>query len=166
VNVSLEKRAKIVLTPTKINYVKGDATKPQSAGKKIVAHVCNNIRAWGAGFVLALSKRWKMPEERYRSSESSLELGTVQFIPVTEDVIVANMVAQEGLKRRSTDIPLRYESLRECLAKVADFANFNSCSVHMPRIGCGLAGGEWYKVEKIIEDTLLASRVPVTVYDL
>jgi hypothetical protein len=35
----------------------------------------------------------------------------------------------------------------------------------MPRIGCGLAGGNWEEIEPIIEETLGAQSVPVSVYD-
>jgi hypothetical protein len=35
----------------------------------------------------------------------------------------------------------------------------------MPRIGCGLAGGTWDKIEPLIRETLCAAGVPVTVYD-
>lgn len=34
----------------------------------------------------------------------------------------------------------------------------------MPRIGCGLAGGTWARVEEVISKTL--EGIPVTVYDL
>jgi len=37
-----------------------------------------------------------------------------------------------------------------CLAKVALKAVALETSVHMPRIGCGLAGGKWEKIETII----------------
>jgi hypothetical protein len=40
-----------------IQYIAGDATAPIGDGNKIIAHVCNDIGAWGAGFVLAISKR-------------------------------------------------------------------------------------------------------------
>jgi hypothetical protein len=39
-------------------------------------------------------------------------------------------------------------------------------SVHMPRIGCGLAGGKWEEIEPIIERTLVAKGMTVVVYDL
>ena len=39
-------------------------------------------------------------------------------------------------------------------------------SVHMPRIGSGLAGGKWEQVEGIIREELTAADVAVTVYDL
>jgi hypothetical protein len=37
--------------------------------------------------------------------------------------------------------------------------------VHLPRIGCGLAGGTWKRVEPLIDARLCARDVPVTVYD-
>ena len=40
-----------------INYTTGDATRP-AARQAIIVHVCNDARAWGAGFVLAISRRW------------------------------------------------------------------------------------------------------------
>ena len=65
-----------------IQYIKGDATQPQGAGLKIIAHVCNDMGAWGKGFVVALSKRWKKPEADYRAwylSKTDFALGDVQF---------------------------------------------------------------------------------------
>jgi len=38
-------------------------------------------------------------------------------------------------------------------------------SVHMPRIGCGLAGGRWDRIEPLIDTALCQRGVPVTVYD-
>ncbi|MFE3494555.1 hypothetical protein [Streptomyces sp. NPDC059175] len=38
-------------------------------------------------------------------------------------------------------------------------------SVHMPRIGCGLAGGRWSRVEPLVVERLVARGVAVTVYD-
>lgn len=46
-----------------ILYIKGDATAPIGSGVKVITHICNDIGGWGKGFVLALSKKWKMPEE-------------------------------------------------------------------------------------------------------
>ena len=51
-----------------IIYIKGDATSPISPGNKIITHICNDIGGWGKGFVLALSKKWKVTEEADRKS--------------------------------------------------------------------------------------------------
>jgi O-acetyl-ADP-ribose deacetylase (regulator of RNase III) len=160
-----------------IHYVTGDATFPQGDGPKIIAHVCNNVGGWGRGFVLALSKRWNLPEISYRlmmKSSNSLKLGDVQRVHVEPDIQVCNMVAQAGYGTNNTNLhrtsepdatpPIRYDSVRVCLRVVAHIAKTDLASVHMPRIGCGLAGGKWEEIEPIILETL--GDVEVYVYDL
>jgi O-acetyl-ADP-ribose deacetylase (regulator of RNase III) len=78
---------------------------------------------------------------------------------------VANMVAQRGIGPTRGLPPIRYDALRDCLASLPERATSLRASVHMPRIGCGLAGGSWPEVERIIGETLLAAAVPVHVYD-
>lgn len=153
-----------------ITYLKGDATSPQVDGAKVICHVCNDIGGWGKGFVLALSKRWEEPEAKYRQwhaagNDGGFGLGAVQFVQVEPDTWVANMVGQRGIKRASSGPPIRYEAVAACLAQVAAKAQDLGASVHMPRIGCGLAGGEWSQVEPLIERHLVAAGVPVIVYD-
>ncbi len=145
-----------------VTYLKGDATQPQGEGKKLIVHVCNDIGAWGAGFTRALSQRWAQPEAAYRS-RSSYELGVVEYVPVDQDTQVVNMIAQAGIGR-SSQPRVRYPALEQCLLQVGFDAQVLQASVHMPRIGCGLAGGKWENVEPIIQRVLFD--VPVFVYDL
>lgn len=155
---------------SRIQYIRGDATCPQAAGNKVIAHVCNDAGKWGAGFVLALSARWEQPEAEYRAwangkSEVPFSLGAVQVVPVLPTVWVANMVAQHGTRTGSSGPPIRYPALDQCLAKLAEVTVTLEASVHMPRIGCGLAGGDWAVVEPLIEKNLCDRGVSVTVYD-
>jgi len=153
----------------KIHYVTGDATNPVAVGKKIIVHVCNDIGAWGAGFVLALSKKWKDPEATYRASFGKREkvkpmLGNVQYVFVENNIVVANMIAQKGCGLSEDGRPpIRYGALRVALADVNDEAYRIGATLHMPRIGCGLAGGQWEEIEKILQDVL---SVDAYVYDL
>lgn len=143
-------------------YVEGDATQPQGDGLKIVAHVCNNKGAWGAGFVLAISKRWSQPEYYYRRRRKHL-LGDVQFVEVEENsIFVANMIAQ--VLGSKDGVNIRYASLCKCLYTVHDYAVKNNCTIHAPRFGSGLSGGSWPIVEKMINTIL--SDVKVYIYDL
>jgi O-acetyl-ADP-ribose deacetylase (regulator of RNase III) len=75
------------------------------------------------------------------------------------------MVAQRGVKTGSSGPPIRYEAVAACLEQVAAKALELGASVQLPRIGCGLAGGEWSRIEPIIEEQLCGRGVPVTVYD-
>ena len=147
----------------KINYVVGDATAPQGEDKKIICHICNDRGAWGAGFVLALSNKWRYPEDRYRAMPS-YALGSAMVLEVEPDVYVANMIAQHGVKPDANDTPpIRYLALTDALYKVNTIANEMGATLHMPRIGCGLAGGDWRAVETVIKKVVT---VDVTVYDL
>lgn len=150
-----------------ITYLKGDATCPQAKGHKIIAHVCNDIGKWGKGFVMAVSAKW--PEVRdfylkcYRLGINS-SIGNVQFVQAQPYIEIASMIAQHGIKTGSHGPPIRYDALTKCLLLVASEAKYHKASVHMPRIGCGLAGGKWSQVEPIIND--IFPDTEVFVYDL
>ena len=152
-----------------IQYTKGDATSPQSEENKIIVHICNDIGGWGKGFVMAISKRWKKPENQYREwfkSKDGFELGKVQFVQVEEDLWVANLIGQHKInKDENGNAPIRYDAIEDGLKEVASFAKENNASVHMPRIGCGLAGGKWEMIEPIILQRLSNNDVEVVVYD-
>jgi O-acetyl-ADP-ribose deacetylase (regulator of RNase III) len=143
---------------TAIVYVKGDATVPQAKGKKIIAHICNDIGRWGKGFVLAISARWNGPEAEYRvwhQRGDGFALGAIQLVRVESWIWVAG----------SNGPPIRYDAVESCLKQLAVRARDLGASVHMPRIGCGLAGGTWEEIEPIIQRTLIAADVAVHVYD-
>lgn len=152
-----------------IQYTKGDATAPRSEDNKVIVHICNDIGGWGKGFVMAISKRWKKPENQYREwfkSKEGFELGKVQFVQVEEDLWVANLIGQHKInKDENGNAPIRYDAIEDGLKEVASFAKENNASVHMPRIGCGLAGGKWEMIEPVILKTLSENNIEVTVYD-
>lgn len=156
---------------TSIEYVTGDATDPQGDGRKIIAHICNDVGVWGSGFVMALSARWPEPEASYRAWHAGHQpalyfgLGAVQFVRVAPGLQVANMVAQHGLGEDGQPA-VRYEAADVALSKITGQARHIGASVHMPRIGCGLGGGKWETIEPLIAAHLCTWDVPVTVYDL
>jgi O-acetyl-ADP-ribose deacetylase (regulator of RNase III) len=161
------------MTPNKpLSYLIGDATSPVGQGRKFIVHVVNDIGAWGAGFVLALSAKWKNPEVFYRRwsqgkySYPPFELGEVQFVYLKQDILVVNLLAQHGLRGKNNPKPLNYDGLRSCLSKLVSPAKKMKASIHMPRIGSGLGGGSWDIVENIIIDELSNKGIQVYVYSL
>ena len=156
---------------TVINYLKGDATSPQTKGNKIIGHVCNDIGGWGKGFVVAISKRWKEPEKHFREwyknrTDNNFALGEIRIVQVSDDTHVANMIGQKGIRRgKSGPKPVRYEAISKCLEQLAEKALEMKASVHMPRIGCGLAGGDWDKIEPMIIQSLSSKGIDVYIYD-
>jgi O-acetyl-ADP-ribose deacetylase (regulator of RNase III) len=157
-----------------ITYLTGDATDPQTPGTKVIAHVCNDEGKWGRGFVLSVSKRWSEPEADYREWSALTQpydgptqpftLGQTRLVHCYGDIYVANMIAQHGRYAKDDGTPpIRYGALEECLTELRRLAIWNHATVHMPRIGCGLAGGKWSEIEPIIERTL--PDIEVYIYD-
>ena len=62
--------------------------------------------------------------------------------------------------------PIRYEAIETGFRLLGKYqADRGGISVHMPRMGCSLAGGSWAKIEELIESCFIEKGTPVTVYD-
>jgi len=153
----------------RIEYITGDATQPIGEENKIIVHICNDIGKWGKGFVLAISKRWKAPEKSYRdwyASQKDFHLGEVQFIKVENNLWIANLIGQHKIRKDELgNAPIRYKAVEEGIQKVAHQAEKLNASAHMPRIGCGLAGGKWERIEPVLEESLIKNKIKTIVYD-
>ena len=167
----------------KLTYIKGDATKPVGDGKKLILHICNDENAWASGFVLALNKAFGTgegsPVERYHSwfhnqvlldITGRFKLGQVQFVNVGDNTVVVNMIAQSTPGGYKGFPPIRYQSLEECLLRIRDriikaMKRGGKFSLHGPKFGSGLAGGDWFKIEEIILRVFKDVDVDFTIYD-
>lgn len=146
-----------------IRYIKGNALEPTER-PAVIMHICNNIGAWGRGFVKAISEKWELPEQAYREMEYKV-LGEVQAVGVESGIWVCNMIAQNGVKNRNNPRPISYEALARCTYKVAVFAKEIGATVHAPKIGTGLAGGNWDVIKVILENGI-GRECDVTIYEL
>jgi O-acetyl-ADP-ribose deacetylase (regulator of RNase III) len=159
------------VTGPSITYIRGDATAPRGSGPKLLLQVVNDsaITWGGGGFALAVKRRWPSAQREFTSAVTSnknqLRLGNLVVYDVEEDVTLVSIVAQHGYGP-SPHPRIRYGALKSCLEDVTQIATKRDASVHMPRIGTGLAGGAWPVVEEIVGDTLLQSGISVTVYDV
>ncbi len=144
-------------------YRAGDATLPNQNRPTIIAHVVNDVGAWGKGFVIALGQRYPWARSRYKKDWRLFRLGMVQWVGDLKDgVSIANMFAQRGVtgpRRR-----IRYGALRRCLTAVFHFARCSGAVVHMPRVGCGLGGGSWHVLKDIVETIIRAEGTDVVVF--
>lgn len=159
-----------------IDYVKGNAALPTAFDNEqvIIAHGCNDAGLWGAGFTASLDGVSAAPRRDYilwhESHCSNIEFkgGNLTIASYKDGIFVANMITQRGVRTSEYLKPVRYLWIASCLNKLRGIAtSFDPhASVHMPRIGCGLAGGEWKDVEPLVEQFLTRYNVRVRVYDL
>ena len=158
----------------KLTHVEGDviAGAMKAEGGIILPHIVNNIGLWGKGFVVALSDMWPIISFKYKllvgaTSNGEDLLGHNQTIMVRRGFQVINMFAQRGVRGRGNPNPISYGRLQKCLTGVSSTAFYHAgSSVHMPKIGSGLAGGDWEMIEKMVFETIVRNGTDVVVYTL
>ncbi len=152
-----------------VRYLVGDALAPRGDGPRFIVHVVNDrSKTWGGGFAKQVAIRLQDAQIDFRAwskTAGNHQLGHTHFYGDAEHLLVASMVAQRGYGR--SDSPrISYPALEQCLMEVQEKALEASASIHMPRIGCGLAGGKWEVVSEFIDTILCRAGIAVTVYDL
>lgn len=137
----------------------------------VVAHVCNDIGKWGAGFVLAVNKFSLLPKKNYLKWFNDKEIngvefsrGNVDFVQCNKNVVVANMIAMNGIAGFGNPYPLDYDSLEKCLQVLNNYAKEKR--IIMPKIGSGLARGNWNKIYNILKNVFCEREKDVEVWIL
>lgn len=153
-----------------LKYVKGNLFDNIPTDRPVVIpHVCNDIGAWGAGFVVPLGNKYPKAKEDYlkwRNGRigffSPFELGEVQYVR-NDNVVVANMIAQRGV---GGPRPLDYRGLVKCMLDVYRVCTKENrrWDIICPKFGSGLAGGDWNIIETYIKT--IWEELDVTVYYL
>jgi Zn-dependent peptidase ImmA (M78 family) len=155
--------------PEVFKSLRGDASEPFGGEPKLLLQVVNDkASVWGGGFAKQAGRKWPQAHKRFRDwvlEGRQLRLGNIHSVSVRDDLTLVSLVAQHGFKP-ATGPRLRYGALSSALEKVANLAIQKGATVHMPRIGAGEAGGDWKIIEGIVQETLTARGISVTVYHL
>lgn len=119
----------------------------------VIIHGVNARGVMGSG--VAKDIRIAFPEafHKYLEAYSSgfLELGSISFVTLANGVVVVNACTQNFYGYDGA-MYVNYDAVRNCLAAVK--LTFPEGPYFLPKIGCGLGGGDWNVVSKIIEETL------------
>lgn len=145
-----------------IKYINGNLF---DSNAEIICHQANCQGVMGAGVALELKQRYPKVFESYRKDYicGRLEPGYVNFTKNNRDQIVASMCGQDTCCGYSK-VLTNYDALQECLSKVVKFAKSLdiSATIALPyMMSCGLAGGDWNIVSKMVEDTFEVFNVEV-----
>jgi len=125
-----------------------------------IAHGVNCQNAMGSGVAKVLFQKYPQVKKEYHDYcnkvyhliiESTAELlGTVQFVDC-EDKTILNCFTQDFYGYDGKQY-VSYEAIKNCFEALRSSELVQGKTIAIPRIGCGLAGGDWETVKKIINE--------------
>jgi O-acetyl-ADP-ribose deacetylase (regulator of RNase III) len=147
--------------------VRGDLLVLARAGTfDVVVHGCNCFCTMGKGIALQIKR--EHPEAFAADCKTAKgdpqKLGTCSMARVDEgshSFVIVNAYTQHHWRGAG---PLaNEEAIASCMRWVA--REFRDQRIGLPRIGAGLAGGDWARIARIIDDALAGMDVTLVEYD-
>jgi O-acetyl-ADP-ribose deacetylase (regulator of RNase III) len=140
-----------------IEEIQDDLTKTDC---KVIAHGVNTQGIMGAGVAKALYEKWPKVKFAYLDFFTEFNagpngehfLGDIDVIQVFRGgPFVANCFTQQYFGSDGKRY-VSYDAMNDCMEKLYLFCvNQGINEVAIPKIGCGLAGGDWNIVRSILE---------------
>jgi O-acetyl-ADP-ribose deacetylase (regulator of RNase III) len=156
--------------------IKGDLIKLALQGKfDVIVHGCNCFNTMGAGIAVQMANvfgcdKFNMEYKNYKGDINKLGqidhrnfnivLGKV-LTPYSFDEI--NLTVINAYTQFETGRNLDYVALKLCLKKINYL--FKGKHIGLPLIGCGIAGGNWEIVQRMIQITLKDCKVTIVEYE-
>ena len=146
-----------------IKYIDGDLVR-DAEQFELIAHCANCFCIMGSG--IAPRIKTKYPEayivDCNTKKGDKLKLGTISFTKNTTPIIV-NIYGQYGYwGRNEGKMDLDYNALRSGFKLIKQ--NFSGKIIGLPKLGSGLAGGDWTIIENIIIEELDGEDVTIVNY--
>jgi len=142
----------------KLKYVNGNLLDLFQQGEfDVIAHGANCFNTMGAGIAGQIAVRF--PEAQQVDNTTTpgdlLKLGSLT-VALTDYGLIFNLYTQYQPGKN-----LDYTALRLSLRKMARMIRGKKYRVGLPKIGAGIAGGNWQKIEKIIAYELRHENVTI-----
>lgn len=167
------------------NEIDGDLIVLAKEGKfEVIAHGCNCKSVMSAGIAPQMARAFGCDKFEMESWGPTIEkLGNVDFQTMVlgkdsiwnlsyadnklnePELTVCNLYTQYSYGRNHKDgvsKPIDYEALTLCMRKMN--VMFKGKHIGLPKIGAGLAGGDWNRIKKIIQDELIDCKVTIVNY--
>jgi O-acetyl-ADP-ribose deacetylase (regulator of RNase III) len=137
----------------------------------VITHGCNCNCVMGAGIAPQMVKEFGVNQYDLESSAYKGDinkLGQIEWFVERPGPIkfVVNSYTQYnyGKNHKDGDIkPIDYEALTLCMRKINKV--FSGLHIGLPKIGAGLAGGDWEKIKEIIKSELKDCKITVVIYN-
>ena len=145
-------------------YIVGDITETEL---KYIAHGVNCQNVMGSGVAKALFTKWLDVKTEYHkfcalvAQTPEERLGSAEPVHVEDGKVIYNMFTQLNYGYDNKKY-VNYAATSNCFRLlITDGVK----QIAIPKIGCGLAGGNWAFMEQLINDTV-GDKVEIWVYEL
>lgn len=162
-----------------LTYVEGDLIKD---GPRAICHGCNARGSMGAGIAFHLRKPYPEIYDDYRrvfvEQGKTLRLGQTIWTRCRDNRLVINAITQADYGRDPNTVYADYDAIREAVGEIDRIARATQVdpaeaerrggrieTVGFPKIGAGLANGDWNLIADIIERTATSFQPVVYVLD-
>ena len=146
----------------------------------VIVHGCNCFNRMRRGIGVDMAREFKadiVDNEHHKSKDEDYEewhkselLGNIEWYNPNEDFDLVNVPRDLTVVNAYTQYhwdsngsPLDYEALILCMRKINH--QFLGKHIGLPKIGCGLAGGDWNRVREILERELVNCNVTVVEFE-
>jgi O-acetyl-ADP-ribose deacetylase (regulator of RNase III) len=147
-----------------IEYIKDNIL---STDCRVIIHGCNAQGKMNSGVAKTIRNRFPQAYKEYISKYEESGLSPGEIILAEEDgYLIVNAITQEFYGYDGKQY-ISYRALSECLKRLANHlprSEYSDEPIAMPRIGCGLGGGDWTEIEPLIALYLRDFRVKVYDY--
>lgn len=145
-----------------IQYINGNLF---DTSRQIIGHAVNCRGGFGSGVAGQIARLYPLVRTAYLSKFKSegWHLGEIQVVPV-KDKIIVNCAMQDTYGR--SGIHVNYEACFQAFCKLFRYASMHQDGIALPKVGSGLAGGQWNLVEEQLLKALTIHEVNVDVYYL
>jgi len=149
-----------------MKVTEGDLIKKAKQGEfDLIVHGCNCFCTMGAGIAKGIKSEFP---EAFDADQATLKgskekLGTCSFAKIEPegiDLVVVNAYTQ--FNYHGPGIKVNYDAVRSCMKWIKE--NFEGKRIGLPKIGAGLAGGDWEKISQIIDEELAGEDVTLVEY--
>lgn len=155
-----------------IEYIKGDLLKSDC---DVIIHGCNCFCTMGSGIAKSIKD---MYPEAYASDCSTIrgdktKLGTFTYVKIINKIqgkylYIVNAYTQYIYGRKEGEVYADYDAIRKVMIQINDFfadTHDIQFKIGMPKIGAGLARGDWNIISGIINEVFGSRKVYVYEWD-
>jgi O-acetyl-ADP-ribose deacetylase (regulator of RNase III) len=153
-----------------LQYKNGDLLQLADQGEfDVIIHGCNCFHTFGAGIAYQILRKWPAAylEDVKTSKGGRLKLG--RFSSITQSTSCGKLItiinAYTQYEVGGNKVNADYDAIRSVFERVYQLYGKSKLRFGIPKIGAGLAGGDWNIIEKIINDVMAGERVTCVLYN-